>query len=317
MIYLNSIKEIKSELMNKIILGTRGSQLALWQSNHVKKLLIAKIPELEVNIKIITTMGDEMQNLPLPKIGAKGLFTKEIEIELLNHTIDLAVHSLKDLPSTLSNGLTYAGSPKREDVRDAFVSLKHSSIADLPQHATIATGSIRRKTLLNSQFKNINFVDLRGNIETRIQKLNKNGWDGIIIASAALHRLDMKDAITEYLNPINFVPAVSQGAIGIEIAKCRNDIQDIIFDISHLVTTQCCSAERYFMSILGGGCSLPIGCWGRVENKGFKLTGYISSSDGMQVIRETITGKLEDYIDLAKTLAHTFIDKGARKILKT
>ncbi len=302
--------------MNKLIIGTRGSQLALWQSKYIKKLLESRHPGLEVELKIISTRGDKIQDVPLPKIGAKGLFTEEIEAQLLNHSIHLAVHSLKDLPTTLPEGLLYIGSPWREDPRDAFISHIHSDISHISSGGVIATGSMRRKALFSQTVKNIRFADLRGNIDTRLRKLKENGWDGIIMASAALHRLGMKNMITQYLDPEIFVPAVGQGAVGLEIAEDRHEVRAIVETVCHDETTRCCTAERMFMKNLEGGCSVPLGCWGRMVDTKFTLTGYAASPDGSRYIRESVTGKMENTDDLAVRLSEIFIQKGAREMLR-
>ena len=205
--------------MSSIIIGSRGSSLALQQSHHIRNLLQSAHPHLGVEIKTIQSLGDNQQGTPLPEIGAKGLFTAEIESELLSQKIDLAVHSLKDLPSTLPNGLKYVGSPKREDARDVFISHKWRSLEDTPAKSIIASGSTRRKAQFLEVRSDLEFRDLRGNIETRLDKLKTEGWDGIIMAAAALHRLNMSDQITRYMDPLQFVPAVGQGAIGLEIKQ--------------------------------------------------------------------------------------------------
>ena len=213
--------------MSSIIIGSRGSSLALLQSHHIRNLLQSAHPHLGVEIKTIQSLGDNQQETPLPEIGAKGLFTAEIESELLSQKIDLAVHSLKDLPSTLPDGLKYIGSPKREDARDVFISHKWRSLEDSPVKSIIATGSTRRKAQFMEVRSDLEFRDLRGNIETRLNKLKTEGWDGIIMAAAALHRLNMSDQITRYLDPLQFVPAVGQGAIGLEIKQGREKLEKL------------------------------------------------------------------------------------------
>ena len=259
--------------MNKLIIGTRGSTLALKQAHYVRNLLQSAHPHIGIEIKTIQSLGDNQQETPLPEIGAKGLFTAEIESELLSQKIDLAVHSLKDLPSTLPEGLIYAGSPKREDARDVFISHKWRSVEDIPAKSIIASGSTRRKAQFLELHSNLEFSDLRGNIETRLNKLKTEGWDGLIMAAAALHRLNMSDQITCYLDPLQFVPAVGQGSIGLEINQERGELKKLADSIIDNETTQCCQAERLFLAHLEGGCSTAIGCWGRIENRRFFITG--------------------------------------------
>ena len=301
--------------MNKLIIGTRGSALALKQAHYVQNLLQSAHPHIGIEIKTIQSLGDNQQETPLPEIGAKGLFTAEIESELLSQKIDLAVHSLKDLPSALPEGLIYAGSPKREDARDVFISHKWRSVEDVPTKSTMASGSTRRKAQFLELRSDLEFVDLRGNIETRLNKLKTKGWDGVIMAAAALHRLNMSDKITRYLDPLQFVPAVGQGAIGLEIKQGREDIKKLIDSIIDNETTQCCQAERLFLAHLEGGCSTAIGCWGRMENRRFLITGYAAAVDGSKVLRKSLKGMPADSSRLARQLAEEFEQAGARELL--
>ena len=301
--------------MSSIIIGSRGSSLALQQSHHIRNLLQSAHPHLGVEIKTIQSLGDNQQETPLPEIGAKGLFTAEIESELLSQKIDLAVHSLKDLPSTLPNGLKYVGSPKREDARDVFISHKWRSLEDVPAKSIIASGSTRRKAQFLEVRSDLEFRDLRGNIETRLNKLKTEGWDGIIMAAAALHRLNMSEQITCYLDPLQFVPAVGQGAIGLEIKQGREEIEQVVGSIIDIETTQCCQAERLFLSRLEGGCSSAIGCWGRMENRRFLITGYAAASNGSKVVRKSLKGMPADSDQLALQLAEEFERAGARELL--
>ena len=301
--------------MSSIIIGSRGSSLALLQSHHIRNLLQSAHPHLGVEIKTIQSLGDNQQETPLPEIGAKGLFTAEIESELLSQKIDLAVHSLKDLPSTLPDGLKYIGSPKREDARDVFISHKWRSLEDAPVKSIIATGSTRRKAQFLEVRSDFEFRDLRGNIETRLNKLKTEGWDGIIMAAAALHRLNMSEQITRYLDPLQFVPAVGQGAIGLEIKQGREKLEKLLDSIIDIESTQCCQAERLFLSRLEGGCSSAIGCWGRMENRRFLITGYAAASNGSKVVRKSLKGMPADSSQLALQLAEEFERAGAKELL--
>ena len=301
--------------MSSIIIGSRGSSLALLQSCHIRNLLQSAHPHLGVEIKTIQSLGDNQQETPLPEIGTRGLFTAEIESELLSQKIDLAVHSLKDLPSTLPDGLKYIGSPKREDARDVFISHKWRSLEDAPAKSIIASGSARRKAQFLEIRSDLEFRDLRGNIETRLNKLKTEGWDGIIMAAAALHRLNMSDQITRYLDPLQFVPAVGQGAIGLEIKQGREKLEKLLDSIIDIESTQCCQAERLFLSRLEGGCSSAIGCWGRMENRRFLITGYAAASNGSKVVRKSLKGMPADSDQLALQLAEEFERAGARELL--
>ncbi len=289
-----------------IKLGTRGSKLALWQANHIKYLLEQKVNSVEVEIIVIKTKGDLIQDKALPDIGGKGLFTKEIEEALLEEKIQIAVHSLKDLPSVLPNGLKYAGSPIRNDHRDCFISNKWESIAEVPNKGRIATGSMRRKALIHEINPRIQCGGLRGNIGTRLRKLKEYRWDGIIMAAAALHRLEMTDIITEYLNPQHFVPSVGQGAIGLEVKENQIGINTVIDQIIDLDTVTCVTAERAFMHQLEGGCSVPIGAWAKIYDNQLELIGYFASLDGKKSLRESMKGPPNNPKELGVRLADVF-----------
>ncbi|NOZ03130.1 MAG: hydroxymethylbilane synthase [FCB group bacterium] len=301
--------------MKTLTIGSRGSQLALWQANYIRDLLQKKNDNLTVEIKPIKTRGDKIRNVPLPKIGGKGLFTKEIEDALLADEIQCAVHSLKDLPTNLPEGLVFAGSPERADPRDAFVSFKWRRLADVPDDGVIATGSYRRQALIRLQKPNVKFVELRGNIDTRLRKLREAGWDGIILAAAALERLGEQKHIAEYLNPESFIPSVSQGAIGIEVNSERTDVLELVQSISDYVTVQAVLAERAFMRRLEGGCSIPLGAWGRIRDDRLILTGFISDLKGSESLCRTLTGSPERAEELGTELADQFIALGGKEIL--
>jgi len=299
-----------------LVLGTRGSPLALWQSHHVRKAMTERHPGLSVELKVIKTSGDQVQHVPLPKIGDKGLFTRELEQELIAGSIHLAVHSLKDLPTSLPEGLIYAGSPTREDVRDAFVSVKWKALREVPDRGQIATGSVRRKALLQGLKPGLRFTDLRGNIDTRIRKLREHGYDGILMAAAALKRLDRQAMITEALDPADFIPAVGQGAIGIEIRQDHGELRALVDAIVDPLTTACCRAERAFMQALEGGCSVALGAWARTTETGrLRLTGFVSSQDGRHVLRESAEGHPTEPEALGDGLAQELIGRGARQVL--
>ena len=301
--------------MNRLTLGSRGSELALLQSKQVMNMLLEHYPHMEININIIRTQGDINLDKSLNEIGGKAAFTAELEDALINHHIDLAVHSLKDLPSTLSGDLIYLGSPGREDPRDVFVSTKWKTINEVPKGGTIATGSSRRKAQLIHHRPDFNIQGLRGNIDTRLRKLDEYKWDGIITAAAAMHRMGMKDKISEYLNLTDFVPSGGQGALGLESAANREDIKPIINAIINEETTQCCNAERSYLAHMEAGCSMPIGCWGRIEDHVFHLTGFCSSLDGIHKIQETVKGDIKDAEKLSLNLAEIMIQRGAREIM--
>lgn len=297
----------------KLNIGSRKSTLAMWQSNCIADLLRAAHPDLEVEIITMDTLGDRRQDVPMPSIGAKGLFTQELEDALLADQIDLAVHSLKDLPSTLPEGLCYAGSPKRGVATDAFISTRWKSFEELPQGATIATGSQRRRAQLLHRRPDLKLTDLRGNIGTRLEKLEKHGYDGIIMATVALHRLKMTDRITTELAPEQFIPAVSQGAMGVETRIGRDDVTDLLDPVFDDLTVTAVTAERAFMRLLDGGCSVSLGAYCVPVGKAWNFHGWVSSTDGTQVLTEMQHGT--DPHQMAIDMANDFINRGAQEIL--
>lgn len=294
--------------METIILGSRGSQLALWQTHYIMSLLKKSFPDRSFQNSVITTKGDRIQDRPLPEIGAKGLFTEEIEDALLDERIHIAVHSLKDLPSTLPDGLKFAGSPLRANVRDAFISTRWNSLDAVPDRGRIATGSTRRRALLLGLKPELKIGNLRGNIDTRLRKLTEENWDGIIMAAAALERLNLSANITQTLDPEVFVPSVGQGAIGLEVKSDRLDIIKLVETISDGETVAGVIAERAFMRSLEGGCSVPIGAWGRVSGTNLVLTGFFSDLTGNDYIRESMTGDVANPEKLGLDLADRFKD---------
>jgi hydroxymethylbilane synthase len=299
----------------EIILGTRGSQLAVWQANHIKSIIGEIDDSITVEINIIKTTGDLNQSKSLPSFGTKGLFTKEIEDSLLDGKIDVAVHSLKDLPSVLPEGLVFAGSPKRNDYRDCFISSRWKSISDVPNSGKIATGSTRRQALIHELNPNIQCTELRGNINTRLKKLEDHELDGIIMATAALNRLNMQNRITEYLDPKIFVPSIGQGAIGLEIKEGSDTLAKLVAEVSDDKTLICVNTERAFMKELEGGCSIPIGAFASINEDQLTLTGYFSSLDGKNTLRKSKSGPITSPEELGITLADDFKSHGVLKWL--
>jgi hydroxymethylbilane synthase len=301
----------------KVKLGSRKSRLALWQTHKIAELLTAAHQGLEIDIVTMDTLGDKTTDKPLPAIGAKGLFTIELEEALLEDTVDIAVHSLKDLPTELPEGLIYAGSPVRANPTDAFISTKWKDLSELPPDATIATGSRRRKSQLLSERPGLTFKDLRGNIDTRLRKLDEYGWDGIIMASAALERLERPELITTELDPAVYVPAVGQGAIGLETRAGREDIAALIAPILHGDTVKAVTAERLFLNRLEGGCSVALGayCYRSTGTGPWIFRGWVGSQDGSRKLAEEATG--DDPIALAEAMIERFLTHGARSILRS
>ncbi len=298
-----------------IKIGTRGSKLALYQANKVKNTLAKQFPDRNFEIEIIHTKGDKILDVALSKIGDKGLFTKEIETSLLNGNVDLAVHSLKDLPTNLPDGLCLGGVLERAEFCDALVSIDGKKIAELTKDDVIATSSLRRKAqllLINPDFK---IVDIRGNVDTRLRKMKEGHCTAMIMAAAGLQRLGYHDSISEVIEPELIIPAVSQGAIAIEIRENDSVISPLIDAINHQSTLQAVKAERVFLNVLEGGCQIPIGCYSKIDGNKFSITGFVSDIDGSNVIKERAEGHTNQAEEVAKKLALSFIEKGADKIL--
>lgn len=301
-----------------IIIGSRGSQLALWQSAWVKKSLETMFPKITVTIETIATTGDKILDAPLAKIGDKGLFTKELELALLDGRVDLAVHSLKDVPTKLPEGLTLAAITAREDVRDVFIShpkKNHKHLGDVGYGGTIATGSLRRTCQLLSWRPDLNIVNLRGNLNTRFAKLDASDWDGMILARAGVLRLGFEARIAEILPVERMLPAVGQGALAIE---CRDNDGDLIRMLQRLAsaaTTHATNGERALLRRLEGGCQVPIGTYGRIEENVFHLDAIVGSLDGKKIVRGKIHGDPETSEVLGSNLAEILLASGAKEIL--
>lgn len=288
----------------KIVVGTRGSKLALAQTNWVIDKLKEKYPKVNFEIKIIKTKGDLIQNVSLDKIGDKGLFVKEIEQQLIDNKIDMAVHSMKDMPSLLPEGLKFASIPKREDARDVLV-LKdgYYDINDLPIGAKIATGSKRRKYQLLKHRPDLNIVPIRGNIDTRIKKIIDENLDGVVLAASGLLRAGFEDKISCYIPKDIMIPAPAQGALAIEIRKSSKDIEVIIESLKDIETEIQVSAERGFLDGINGSCHLPIGAYCNVDGENIVLTGLYGDEYGKKLITRTIEGKAYQARELGLELA--------------
>ncbi|MBK7981317.1 MAG: hydroxymethylbilane synthase [Ignavibacteriae bacterium] len=301
----------------KLILGTRGSELALWQAKFVKGELEKNNKNLQVEIKVINTKGDKILDVALSKIGDKGLFTKELEIKLLNNEIDIAVHSLKDLQTEIPKGLKLAAVTKRHNVEDVLISKKKKeTIFSLKENATVATGSLRRRSQLKHLRPDINVVELRGNVPTRIKKFTENNWDAIILARAGVERLKLQKYISSIIPIDQILPAVGQGALGIEI-NSKNIFAEKIVKSIHDENTYCAViAERALLKKLEGGCQVPIGAFAEVKSNGLYLEGLVASLDGSISFKGKIKGKKSDAEKLGVNLANELLKSGAKKILK-
>lgn len=302
----------------KLVIGTRGSELALWQSRFIQSKLSELFSSLEIELQIIKTLGDKILDSPLSKIGDKGLFTKEIERALLDQSIDLAVHSLKDIPTQVPEGLTIGAITEREDVRDVFIvhpKKSHRSLSELPQGAKVATGSLRRKCQLLQFRPDFHIIDIRGNLNTRMKKLEESDWDGMILAKAGVVRLGWQERITEIIPLEVMLPAVGQGALGIEIREGDGKIQRLIGKLHHEPTTQSVLGERALLRFLEGGCQVPIGTYGRIEKGRFRLDALVGSLDGKRVVKGHIVGNPSHSEKLGIQLAEQLLERGGKKIL--
>ena len=299
--------------MEAVKIGTRGSLLAMWQTNFVAEQIRKFFPDATIEIVKISTKGDRVLDSPLSKIGGKGLFTKEIEHALLNHEVDLAVHSLKDLPTKIPAGLNLGAVTTREDPRDAFVSKKFSSFEKLPTGAKIGTSSLRRRAQIQHLRPDLIVENLRGNVQTRLKKLDE--FDAIILAVAGLKRLELEDRITEIFAVEKILPAVGQGAIAIEIRNDDSRIQNMIEPLNDIETFIETSAERAFLDRVGGSCQVPIGVFGKIHDDTLNLEAVISSIDGKNFLREKISGNKKIAHELGRSLADHLISMGGSKIL--
>lgn len=302
----------------KLTIATRESPLALWQANHVKAELLKHFPALDVELLGMTTKGDQLLSSPLSKIGGKGLFIKELEVAMLEGRADIAVHSMKDVPmsSQLPEGFSVPVILKREDPRDALISINYQSLADLPQGAIVGSCSLRRRAQLLAIRPDLELRDLRGNVNTRLKKLEDGEYDAIILAAAGLIRLGFEDKITEYLSDEVSLPAVGQGAIGIECVTDNEAVRHIIEALNDRDTAICVTAERAFNAKLNGGCQAPIAGFAELTEQGLRLRGLVGDLDNGTIIFHEIHGAIEDAEKIGIELAENLLSRGAKEILE-
>ena len=297
-------------------IGTRGSKLALVQSEWVKKEMQSRYPELRVELVKIRTKGDKIIDAPLSKVGGKGLFVKEIEEALLKREVDLAVHSLKDVPAELHKGLQLSVYPKREDPRDALVSSLFRKVGDLPQGASVGTSSLRRSAQLLHMRPDLRIAPLRGNVDTRLRKLDSGELQAIVLAAAGLHRLGLSDRITALLSPDSVLPAIGQGVLGLEVRENDQKVQNLISFLNDLETELAARAERAFLKELEGGCQVPLAGYARVEKGRLVLDGMVAELDGSVILKRKLSGEKDKPEDLGLALARNLIAAGADRILE-
>jgi hydroxymethylbilane synthase len=298
--------------MARLRIGSRGSQLALWQANHVSALLRERGHEVE--LEIIKTTGDKILDVALAKVGTKGMFTKEIEEALLEKRVDLAVHSLKDLPTELAPEFEIAAITVRENPQDAFVSRHFDSINDLPQKARVGTSSLRRQAQLKAMRPDLDIFPLRGNVDTRLRKMEEGQYDAIILASAGLNRLGLTRWVREVIPADVMCPAAGQGALGIEIRNGDEEMRKHLEFLNHAPTRTAVLAERALLNELGGGCQVPIGAHAQVTGTQIRLIGVVARPDGSLVLRDTRQGS--DPVKLGEELGKSLLERGGREILK-
>lgn len=303
-------------MTRKIVIGSRGSDLALAQSNQMADAIRGLDPEVEVVIEIITSKADKLRDVPLAKIGGKGVFTKELEVALLDGSIDLAVHSLKDLPTELPEGLTVAAIPPREDPRDALIARNGGGVADLPPGAKVATSSLRRQAQLLALRPDLEMHDIRGNVPTRIEKLTTMGYDALVLAASGLRRLGLAEHVTAYLDADTMLPAPGQGALGLETRSDDHELIALLSALNDPAAEAEATAERAVLQGLGGGCQTPLGTRGTVTGDTLRLNTCIVRPDGTDLCRATAEGPVSDAIALGRACAETLRAQGATAILQ-
>ncbi len=300
---------------SSLIIGTRGSKLALWQAEWVQASLQALAPELSVTLQTIKTSGDKILDVPLAAIGGKGLFVKEIEEALLREDIDLAVHSMKDVPTQLPEGLAILCVPKREDPRDALISRNGLKLADLPPGARVGTSSLRRQAQLLHHRPDLRIQMLRGNLDTRLRKVRDGDYEAIVLAAAGLSRLGWSDQVSEYLPYQVSLPAIGQGAIGIEGRRDDAFVRSLVQQLDHQATHTAVTAERALLERLEGGCQVPIAAHAILRGDALLMDGLVASVDGQQVLRETIEGPATEAERVGRSLAEQLLARGGQAIL--
>jgi len=300
---------------NHLRIGTRGSALALAQAAWVQQQIQGRYPQITVDLEIIKTTGDKIQDVALAKIGGKGLFTKEIEMAILSGEVDLGVHSMKDVPTEIPLGLVIGITTVREDPRDAFISRKYRSMAEIPLGGRIGTGSLRRRAQLLHLRPDLEIVPLRGNVDTRLRKLTEADLDAIILAAAGLHRLGRAGEITAILPEIQMLPAIGQGALGLEYRQGDAETEKLLEFFDDPETRVAVAAERAFLARLEGGCQVPIAAMGALKNGTLLLDGLIGDLTGARIYREQVSGLPEEAVNLGRQLAETLLKRGGAQIL--
>lgn len=304
-----------SEAPAKLVIATRASRLALWQAEHVRDRLQTLYPQCQVSLLTMTTRGDQILDRSLSKVGGKGLFVKELETALLDGRADLAVHSLKDVPVDMQSPFALSVILERDDPRDAFVSNDYSSLNDLPAGSVVGTSSLRREAQIRQRYPQLQVQPLRGNLDTRLGKLDRGDYAAIILASAGLRRLGLEARIRSHLNPEQSLPAAGQGALGIEILESRSDMQTWLAPLSDPDTTACALAERAVSRVLGGSCQVPLAAFAQRDGNTLMVRGLVAEPDGSRIIRAQVSGDVSQAEELGVRIANELLEEGARIIL--
>lgn len=302
-------------LPQKLVIASRESALAMWQAHHIQQRLQTLYPDMQVEILGMTTTGDQILDTPLATIGGKGLFVKELEQALADGRADLAVHSMKDVPMHLPEGFSLAAIGEREDPRDAFVSNLYKSLEELPAGSIVGTSSLRRQSQLKARFPHLEVASLRGNVHTRLRKLDEGQYSAIILAAAGLKRLGLEDRIAGFIAAEHSIPAVGQGALGIEINTAREDLLAVLAPLNHEDTAACVLAERALSRALAGSCQVPIGAYAQKQGNELHVVGFVASVDGKQMVRDEVRGSADKPESLGLELADRLIAQGAQPIL--
>lgn len=298
-----------------MVIASRESALAMWQARHVQSRLEALYPGSKVSILGMTTQGDRLVAASLAKLGGKGLFVKELEEALAHGRADLAVHSMKDVPMHLPPGFTLAAILERADPRDAFVSARYGALAELPEGARVGTSSLRRESQIRARYPHLRVEALRGNVPTRLRKLDEGQYDAIILAAAGLKRLGREDRITALLTPDECLPAAGQGALGLECRAERGDLRNLLAPLNHQPTALCVAAERAVSRALTGSCSVPLGAYAEVSGARMRVRGFVGAPDGSRMVSAEVEGAASEAEALGQALAGQLREKGAAEIL--
>lgn len=303
-------------MRDKIVIGTRKSVLALWQAEYVAARLREAYPHVQVELLPVSTRGDEILDMPLAEIGGKGLFIRELEYLIREGKADMAVHSLKDMPAELPPDFNLAAVTDREDPRDAFVSLKYRSVDELPAGAKVGTSSLRRQSQLLHRRSDLRIESLRGNVQTRLRRLDEGQYDAVILAAAGLKRLGLGDRIGSYLSTAESIPAAGQGVMAVEVRKDDAELREMLAFLHNEKVASCIAAERAFLGRVGGDCKVPAGAFAEVEGERIRVDAFISSEDGQRFYRRSVSGPVPEAEALGASVAGALLDDGGRAVLE-